>query len=63
MKETVEPALIAAKEITDRVKAITDLSRQALQDSYLAGYRAGIRDGLNLQLNASEAEAKEAAGV
>ncbi len=63
MKETIEPALIAARKITERVKEFTDLSQQAFQDIYLAGYRDGFRDALKLPAEDSEAEAKEAAGV
>lgn len=62
MKETADSALIAARKITERVKAISDLSQQALQDSYLAGYQAGLRDALNLPEEESEAE-KETSGV
>ena len=63
MKETADSAFIAARKITESVKAISDLSQEALQDIYLAGYQAGLRDALNLSIEESEAEAKETTSV
>ena len=45
-----------AKKISERVKALADLSQHAMEDIYLAGYRDGYREALNLPI---EDETKE----
>jgi flagellar biosynthesis/type III secretory pathway protein FliH len=49
------------KKINERVKAIAEITEHALQDMYLAGYRDGYDEGIELLAYAekNKAESKQ----